>query len=415
MRILHTSDWHLGQDFHGVPRDHEHEAFLSWLEAVLEEHGVDALIVAGDVFDSQNPPISAQRQLYRFIAAVRRRCPDLDVVLVGGNHDSAGRLEAPGPLLDAFGVRVVGSLPRRPDGTIDVERLAVPLRDSNGVVRAICAAVPFLRLADLPVRDTEDGGDPLVEGVRAVYAEVLGAIYARLSPGQALIATGHCYMTGGELSELSERRILGGNQHALPADIFPEGVAYVALGHLHKAQRVAGRDGVRYSGAPLPLSVTERDYRHQVMLVDLEGGAARVGAIEVPRRVDIVRVPPRGAATPEAALAALRAIEADPGRPRAEWPYLHVAVAADGPRPGLRRDVEEAIEGKGLRLVRIDRGEERPPALLASESLPDLETLHPEEVFVRCWSAAYGAAPPEPALGAFRDLLEGIECGGEGA
>lgn len=411
MRLLHTSDWHLGQEFHGHPRDHEHEAFLGWLADALEEHRVDALIVAGDIYDSQNPPIAAQKQLYHFIAGIRRRMPELDIVLVGGNHDSAGRLEAPGPLLEPLGVRVVGSLTRGADGSLDVERLAVPLRDATGTVKAVCATVPFLRLSDLPPASDDSITDPLVWGVRQVYAEILDAIARRLEPGQSLVATGHCYMTGCDLSDLSERRILGGNQHALPVDIFPDFVTYAALGHLHKAQKVGGRESIRYSGSPLPLSVAERDYRHQVLLVDLDSSAATVTPLPVPRIVDVVRIPVRGAATPEEALATLRALEADAEQPRPLWPYLHVAVTAAGPVPGLRRDVEEAIAGKGLRLARIDKVDERPAPALAPDSLPDLEEVHPEEVFVRCWRATHEGDPPADMLDAFRELLEGLESG----
>lgn len=405
MRILHTSDWHLGQEFHGFAREHEHQAFLDWLGEALAAHDVDALVVAGDIYDSQNPPISAQRQLYAFIARLRAHLPALDIVLTGGNHDSAGRLEAPGPLLETLGVRVVGSLPRDTTGAIDLDRLLVPLGTG-----ALCAAVPFLRLSDLPPAPAEVD-DPLVWGVRQVYAEVIAGAAARLAPDQALVVTGHCYMTGSALSEMSERRILGGNQHALPVDIFPEeAVSYVALGHLHKAQSVGGHDGVRYSGSPLPLSVAERDYRHQVLLVDLDGRNATVTPLPVPRPVDILRVPARGAAAPDEVLAALRALEAPAEGDRAFWPYLHVAVAWPGPLPGLRRDAEEAIAGKGLRLARIDKVDERPAPALAPEALPDLEDVHPEEVFVQCWRAAHDSDPPEDYLGAFRTLLEGLEA-----
>lgn len=415
MRLLHTSDWHLGQEFHGFAREHEHQAFLDWLADTLAEQRVDALVVAGDVYDSQNPPISAQKQLYHFIATVRRRLPALDIVLVGGNHDSAGRLEAPGPLLEPLGVRVVGCLPRGADGTLDADRLAVPLHDADGKVAAWCAAMPFLRPSDLPPAE-DDECDPLVWGVRRVYAEALALIRTRRQPGQALVVTGHCYMTGGELSELSERRILGGNQHALPADIFPDDITYVALGHLHKAQRVGGRDGVRYSGSPLPLSVAERDYRHQVLLVELDGAApAMITPLPVPRAVELLRVPARGAATPEDALAQLRALAApDDGR-RHLWPYLHVAVACAGPMPGLRRDVEEAIAGKGVRLAKIEPVYAQVAQPLAPDVLPDLESLHPEEVFVQVWRAAHDGEPPTEYLDAFRELLEGLESGEEAA
>ncbi len=405
MRILHTSDWHLGQEFHGFAREHEHAAFLSWLTSRLEEHAVDALVVAGDIYDSQNPPISAQAQLYRFIGDLRRRLPALDVVLIGGNHDSAGRLEAPGPLLAEFGVRVIGSLPRASDGAIDLDRLLVPLTDASGQVRALCAAVPFLRLPDLP--PAPEGEEALVWGVGEIYREAIAAAAARLQPGQALIATGHCYMIGGELSELSERRILGGNQHALPVELFGPDVAYGALGHLHKAQMVGGRPNVRYCGSPLPLSVAERDYRHQVLLVELDGADATVTPLEVPRPVPVLRVPSRGVAGPDAVLAALRALDAPADVPRPWQPYLDVVVRVDSPAPGLRREVEEALAGKGVRLARL-KVESSGVEAAEAAVLPDLEDLHPKQVFAQVWSRAHGGEPGAQYLAAFRELLEGL-------
>lgn len=409
MRILHTSDWHLGQEFHGFGREHEHAAFLAWLEDQLEEHSVDALLVAGDIYDSQNPPISAQKQLFRFISRIRRRLPDLDIVLVGGNHDSAGRLEAPSPILEEFGVRIVGSLPRDGGGRIDLDRLTVKLTNSHGEVAALCAAVPFLRLPDLPPMP-DDCGDGLAWGVRAVYGEALERVAEGLRGGQSLIATGHCYMTGCELSELSERRILGGNQHALPVDIFPEYVAYAALGHLHKAQVVGGRANVRYSGSPLPLSVAERGYSHQVLLVDVDAAQAETRTLIVPRSVEIIRVPERGAAPPDDVLAALRALAADPEMERQWQPYLDLVVAPTGPTPSLRRDVEEALVGKGVRLARL-KTEAAMDAAQAPAMLADLEHVLPEAVFVQCWRRAHSDDPSEDYLGAFRELLEGLEDG----
>ncbi|MTJ80555.1 MAG: exonuclease subunit SbcD [Telmatospirillum sp.] len=418
MRIIHTADWHLGQEFHGFPRETEHTAFLAWLEDRLVEHRVDALLVSGDIFDSQNPPVSAQRQLYQFIGRIATRLPWLRVVITGGNHDSAGRLEAPGPLLDAFGVRVIGSLPRTAGGAIDPDRLLVPLDSADGGPGLLCIAMPFLRPADLPPTGGNDGvdeeRDPLIEGVRSLYREAFLLAARRLRPGQRLVAMGHCYMTGGEISEMSERRILGGNQHALPADIFPEDVAYVALGHLHKAQSVGGRPHMRYSGSPLPLSVSERDYRHQVMLVEIGDGPVSLTPLIVPRTIPVLRIPDHGTASPEEVLA--RAASLDLPLPPSPdlMPYLEVAVVLSAPAPGLRRELDAALDGKPVRLARLTVSSDRRPGRDPAVPVPDLADLHPEDVFRRCWADRYSEPPPGDVLDSFRGLLEEIDSDGEG-
>ncbi len=417
MRLLHTSDWHLGHTLHAVSRDEEHARFLGWLLDTLAREAVDALVVAGDVFETANPPASAQGAWYGFLAEVRARLPNLDVVVVGGNHDSAARLDAPQPLLDAFRVHVVGGLPRSDGLKVDLQRLVVPLRDARGDVAAWCVAMPYLRVADLPSGGGEGGEDPLIAGVRQVYTLALEAARALRQPGQALVATGHCYMVGGAVSELSERKVLGGNQHALPVDVFPDDVAYVALGHLHLAQRVGGREHVRYSGSPLPLSLDEAAYPHQVLLVELEGERLReVRPLRVPRTVEVLRVPQDGPAPLEAVIAALGALpaagEVEPGRE----PFLEVRVALDGPMPGLRRAIEEALVGRAARLVKLSvsyGGDGR--TLAEARPAVELGDLAPEDVFRRRYAHLHGEAPPAPELlAAFHELIERVATQGEG-
>lgn len=424
MRLLHTSDWHLGHTLHDVPRDHEHARFLAWLGDTLEQEEVDALVVAGDVFDTANPPASAQARWYGFLADIRQRMPALDVVVIGGNHDSAARLDAPTPLLQAMRIHVIGAIQRRPGpgSRLDLERLLVPLTDRSGDVAAVMAAVPFLRPSDLPRPPAGAGDDPgapsreplrdpLIWGVRQIYAEVLAAARARLAPGQALLAAGHCYMVGTDLSRLSERRILGGNQHALPVSIFPDDVAYVALGHLHKAQRVGGRDGVRYAGSPLPLALNEAGYRHQVCLVDLDGPAlAGVRSVPVPRAVDVLRVPRRGTASKEDVLAALAALEDWDGISSSDTrPFLEVCVALSRPEPRLRHEVEQALQNKRPRLVKLSVEYTGDGAPLA-EALParELRELDPMEVFQQRYLRDHGAPPPGDLREAFDGLLEQV-------
>ena len=403
MRLLHTSDWHLGHTLHDFSREDEHQAFLQWLLSTVGERAVDVLLVAGDLFDTSNPSAAAQRLLYEFLAQLHQRYPSLQTILLGGNHDSADRLDAPDSLLRVLGVQVVGGLrPQQGWG-----RCLVPLRGVSGEVEGWCVAVPYLRPADLPVGELSQAA-----GISRRYHEVFEELDRVKSPGQVVVATGHLYMAGGEISELSERRIQVGNQQVVSADIFPPSVDYVALGHLHKAQRVGGKEHVRYCGSPIPLALDEASYTHQVCLVDLiPGQPTRVEVIPVPRWVDIIRVPARGSAPLEEVVRQLRVLPpASEGEENARRPWLSVKVELTGPEPGLRPRLEEALKGKNARLVRIQV--ENPSQVLPGEEPPltELRTLVPEEVFVKKYARQYKGNPPgEELLTLFRQVLEEVQ------
>ncbi len=132
MRLIHTSDWHLGQTLHGQDRDYEHAQFLAWLLDQLVDHRVDALLIAGDVFDTVNPPLRAQECLYDFIVRAHERLPQLDIVMIAGNHDSGGRIELPAPLMKRLNAHAVGRISWIEDGQLDHQRLLVPLHDAAG-------------------------------------------------------------------------------------------------------------------------------------------------------------------------------------------------------------------------------------------------------------------------------------------
>jgi exonuclease SbcD len=302
----------------------------------------------------------------------------------------------------------VGGLPKNADsGALDVERLVVPLQDASGRVAARVVAMPFLRPGDLPVIE-KPGVDPLVEGVRRVYDETVSAADSLRKPGEALIGMGHLYMVGTALSEMSERKILGGNQHALPVDLFPPSLAYVALGHLHLAQQV-GRPSVRYSGSPIPLSFGEVDYPHQICVVELQGTSlVEVRSERVPRTVDLRRIPEKGPAPLDQVLRLIAACEASTQVPRERWPLLEVQVLLARPEPSLRIDIEKALEGKGLRLARIVpvyQGE-KPDRVEV-----DLDELLPEEVFRLKWVRDFGGEPPPELLAAFHETLNAAIAG----
>lgn len=407
MKILHTSDWHLGHSLKGFDRHFEHQCFLDWLLVQLREQAIDALLISGDIFDNANPSAAVQKQLYRFLQAAREASPHLRVVMIAGNHDSPGRLEAPSPLLDLFETTVVGQTWRNGDGEIDLESLIVPLHDRDGVRRAWCLAVPFLRPGDVPRLEVD--GDHYLAGVDALYREALQKVLHHRQAGEAILAMGHCHLDGGAVSQDSERRIMVGGLESLSVAMFDQPIAYAALGHLHLPQSVGGRDWVRYSGSPLPMSFSEIDYPHQVVCVELAGERAQsIQSHPVPRAVDLLRVPAKPAPLSEVleALAALSFTE----QATAEecWPYLEVRVAFDAPEPGARAAIESVLAGKPVRLAAIDvsysRGE-RSVDEDALSGLGDLRQLQPEDVLQRHYLKQYGAAVPDELLQAFQTLL----------
>ena len=349
IRILHTADWHLGQTFFGYDRTQEHEHFLDWLAGVLTKNKIDVLIVAGDVFDVSNPSAASQRMFYRFIHRVTTENPRLQLVVVAGNHDSAARLESPLPLLQEMRTEIKGIV-RKQNGKIDYEHLLVELKNAAGEVEALCLAVPFLRQGDYPVVETE--GNPYAEGVKELYARLLKYALKKRTDGQALVAVGHLLATGSEIAEKdhSERIIIGGLESVSP-ESFPEQIVYTALGHIHKAQRVSGRENIRYAGSPLPMSFAEKHYHHGVVKVTLdEGWAVEIEKLEYTPLVRLLSIPATEAAAPDEVLDELRGLELPEDEP---MPYLEVKVKLSEPEPMLRQQVEEILEGKPVRLARI--------------------------------------------------------------
>jgi exonuclease SbcD len=419
VRILHTSDWHLGQLFYQYDRTEEHERFLDWLLETLSTERADALLIAGDVFDHANPSAIAHRLFYRFLTDARTRNPHLSIVVVSGNHDSPGRLEAPSPFCDALGITVVGQVPRRPEGGVDASRLVVPLRDRTGGVAAWCLAVPFLRTGDLPttgadVATPEDPAGapvstrgPYAAGVARIYHHALEAALSVRRDGQAIIALGHCSVEGGILSLESERPILAGGLDALTSDVFSGHLAYVALGHLHRPQQVGDETRLRYSGSPMPLSFAEIDYPHQVVRVDLDGDALTdVRPIPVPRFAPLLRVP-KEPAPPDEVLAALRSLRL-PETAAHLRPYVEARVRIDRPEPGLRSLIEEALATKPVRLARIELTyPQATPGVgtAPARSLDDLATLQPDSVFREVYRDRFGTDAPPEFTAAFGELL----------
>ncbi|WP_397452174.1 exonuclease SbcCD subunit D C-terminal domain-containing protein [Pseudomonas sp. NA-150] len=412
MRLFHTSDWHLGQNLHGQERDFEHGCFLSWLLGRLNARQPDVLLIAGDIFDTVNPPVKAQERLYDFIVNAHEQQPSLTIVMIAGNHDSGSRIELPAPLMRRLRTHALGRVLWLDDGQLDAERLLLPLPDKHGDIRAWCLALPFLRPAEVtgPIL-----GDNYLRGIGQVHEQLIAAANRKRQPGQALIAISHAHMAGGSVSEDSERSLIIGNAEALPASLFDASVTYVALGHLHKPQKVNSEERIRYSGSPIPLSFSEIAYQHQILEINCAG--EELISIEpalIPRAVNLQRVGPAPLAELLLQLNDLPNIDllADVDR----QPWLEVRVRLDEPQPDLRQQIETALQGKAVRLVRIGTeyaGKGDGEGGENDDGLIDLDQLSPQELFSRAWLDNYGSEVDEQTLKDFATLLQDVQLEGE--
>ena len=304
MRFIHTADWHLGNQMHDIDRKAEYEAFFRFLKAQICEKDAETLVVAGDVFDTVNPSVEARRLYYSFLASLVDSCCK-NVIVIGGNHDSAALIDSAKELLEVLNIRVVGSI-----NNLLFPDLCFELKDAQGNVNGICMAVPFVR--ELELRNLLDEKSQKIEdadlyalGYKKLYEKVHEEA-EKLRAGRKIpmIVTGHLYASGleGRLSEKksSEKSDDGvkvldvlGTLGKVPPSVFPK-ADYVALGHIHYPLRVAKNPAVRYCGSPFVMGFDEANLAHCVLFVSIgendEKNALSVEHIDSPRTVIYRRI-----------------------------------------------------------------------------------------------------------------------------
>ena len=294
MKVLHTSDWHLGRSLYGRKRYEEFAVFLEWLAKTIENEGVDALLVSGDVFDNSTPSNRAQELYYRFLCRVANSsCRH--VVVIAGNHDSPSFLNAPRELLRALNVYVVGSM----TGVVEDE---VIVFQKDEQPEAIVCAVPYLR--DKDIRTVEAGetidakNAKLVEGLKKHYTDVCVIAEQKRSDFEKaghtnipIIAMGHLFTTGGKtIDGDGVRELYVGSLAHVGEDVFPSSIDYLALGHLHVPQAVGGTTHIRYSGSPIPMGYGEANQVKKIVLIDFNGTFPNIQEVPVPCFQQLVRI-----------------------------------------------------------------------------------------------------------------------------
>ncbi|WP_192984702.1 exonuclease subunit SbcD [Pseudomonas sp. EggHat1] len=375
LRILHTSDWHLGQHFMGKTRQTEHQAFCSWLLEQVRAREVDVLLIAGDVFDTGAPPSYAREQYYRLV--VELRDAGCALVVLGGNHDSPAMLGESRSLLAQLGAQVV------PGVGVDLAEQVLLLNDRTGQPGAVLCAIPFIRPRDVLASQAGQSAQDKQQSLQQAIAEHYRALYELASStrdelGQALpiIATGHLTTVGASASE-SVREIYVGSLEAFPTSAFPP-ADYIALGHIHRPQKVGGLEHIRYSGSPIALSFDEARQQKEVLL--LEFGAATLQSITpLPVPVFQPMASLRGSLKELAGAIAEAAAQGAPERPV----WLEVQVSTDDYLSDLQSRINTLCEGHPVEVLRIRRERGNASASLASEARETLDELSVEDVFAR--------------------------------
>ena len=379
MKILHTSDWHIGSTLYGRKRYDESERFLQWLVETIKNHSIEVLLVAGDIFDTSTPSNTAQELYYRFLNEVSKTtCRH--VIVTGGNHDSPSFLDAPKALLKAFNVYVVGSAAEKGEDEVFV------LKDADNNPVAIVCAVPFLR--DRDVRQSSEGESycdkesRLVEGIISHYQKVYEeACKERNELGKSLpiIGMGHLFIAGSSIYKRSgetngERDLYVGSLGQVPADRLPP-FDYFALGHLHIPQKVAGSETIRYSGSPMAMNFDEIHQQKSVVIVDIHDQHVHIRTVPVPafRHFEQIK-------------GDWDSIEASLRRLKEESFAGWVEVIYEGQEAigNLRERVYKLVENTSIEVLKIQNAMLFNAVMKQYEKEVALQDLNPLDVFEQC-------------------------------
>lgn len=405
MKLLHTSDWHIGQRLHNNDREQEHCLFFEWLKQTIINQHIDVLLVCGDIFDIGFPANNVLKLYYAFLTSLLdTNCRQ--VIITGGNHDSVSTLEAPKEILTFINVTVIGG------ATDELADEIIEIHDENGNTAAVVCAVPYLREKNLRKSVAgESFGDrenAIRNGILNHYRQLSDLTGIYRNSGIPVIATGHLYVQGAVVSE-SERGIYVGNQAGLSISTFPPGFEYLALGHLHRAQQVGTNPPAWYSGSPLMLSFSEQYDKKQVNVLEISGEKISVTNIKIPAFRKLVSLKGTLSAVKEK----LEALQQE--SPLGNWIELSVEESVHDPL--LIRLFDDFIEDFDLKneksriIKNVLRFTDRPnPDIFSENSGRTLSDFNEVQVFEKLLEQE-GIADREALLTNFNQLLQVLYSG----
>lgn len=373
MRIIHTADWHLGQFFYSKSRAREHQAFLDWLLDQIVQHQVDALIIAGDLFDTGSPPSYAREMFNRFVVALQPS--GCQLVVLAGNHDSVATLNESRELLACLNTQVITSA--TPQG----EQQVLTLKQRDGAPGALLCAIPYLRPRDILRSQAGQSGREkqisLLEAIEQHYQHCFAAAQAQRDAQEVtlpIIATGHLTTVGVTKSD-SVRDIYIGTLDAFPAQAFPP-ADYIALGHIHRAQRIANSEHIRYSGSPIPLSFDELGREKSIFLLEFSATLETVTPLTIPHFQPMQML--------KGSMAEIEHQLAQFSESASEQPtWLDIEITTQEYLSDLQRRIEALTENLPVEVLLVRRSREQRQRSLERLENETLSELKVEEVFAR--------------------------------
>ena len=385
MRILHTADWHIGHRLYEQPRIEEHRQFLDWLLTTLQENAIDVLLVAGDIFDSALPSSEATDLYYQFLFRLYRET-HTHAVITAGNHDSPMRLAAPREFLRMGRIHVVGL-------ASEAAACVVNLPSENPSVSI--AAVPYLsenELSHISFETEPERAERYRERLKTFYRQCVEC----MPPELPKILMGHLFVHGGRVGD-SERNIQIGGATAMQISDFPDGVAYVALGHLHRPHTISGASyPVQYAGSPLPLRFNEANYTKKVYLLDVPtAGDVQVEEIEVPVFKELCTVTGN-----------LNEVRSAAMLPEWDGKYIQIQLTLDRPEVGISDEIREMFDQRGGDVLSV---EVELPAQTKRQEIPIEDMQQPTEIFEQFYKEKFSDSPDELMTETFNELLQLVE------
>ena len=386
MRILHTSDWHIGHRLYEQPRIEEHRQFLNWLLAIIKEKEVDVLLVSGDIFDTALPSSEATDLYYQFLFRLYRET-HAHAVITAGNHDSPLRLAAPREFLRMGRIHVVGEIDSDPD--------VIVLQ--NGKSTVAIAAVPYLSeneiLPHVSLETNVEKTERYREAIKQLYQRYVDQMPREIPK----ILMGHFVIHGGEESG-SERIIQIGGARAVHIGDLPAGIDYMALGHLHRPQSLRGASyPIQYAGSPLPMTFKEASHDKKVYLLDLAKSIDnRLTELTIPVFKELCRVH----GDYDQVILQANTIDED-------WSEKYIEVQLVGQQIGDRDKIREAFSNTGGKVLLIRYPEAQPHE--PNPSIQELSEVSPEDVLAEFYRAERGVDVPNEIRMTFVELMQMVQ------